>query len=171
MVFSVAKEKLYSWGLYAGDIDRLRSYTPIDQLDGTQDHRDPAGAARRRVIVWIRQSSRDEGRPGDLVELDEPKRPFHDTFAEARAGGGPVEDLPVSPREGAVMGWAPNRDGELGLCMTWLNGRTRLYHYLRASDSWAPVPLALGTCGGWPSSIPTSGTSGSSRIRRGPATS
>jgi dipeptidyl aminopeptidase/acylaminoacyl peptidase len=141
VVFSVAKEKLYSWGLYAGDIDRLRSYTPIDQLDGTQIIGIPRSRSGR-VIVWIRQSSRDEGRPGDLVELDAGGHTR--TFAEARAGGALMKTY-RPPREGTVMNWAPNRDGELGLCMTWLNGRTRLYHYLRASDSWAPVPLALGT--------------------------
>jgi acetyl esterase/lipase len=140
VVFSVARDKVYMWGLYAADIRRLQSYSPLNQFDGTEI----IGMPRSRpgsVIVWIRQSARDDGRPGSLVELNAGSNSR--SFDEARAGEAVVRTY-RPPKEGVVMAWAPNRDGDLGLCMTWLNSRTHLFRFLRATDSWREVPLALG---------------------------
>jgi hypothetical protein len=156
VVFNVLREKLYSWGLYTGRIDRMEDFSPIDRFDVT----DIIGVPRARpgrAIVWIRQAMRDQGRPGPLVELNA-ERYFsasdvfnHDTVMLGRSvsGAGPGENEAVTrtyspPKVGVVMSYKADQDGELALCWTWLNGRTHLFHFLAASNAWREVALAQG---------------------------
>ncbi len=139
VVFNVLRDKLYSWGLYSGEIARLDEFTPIDQYDGTEI----IGVPKSRpgdVLVWIRQSARNEGRPGPLEELD--ARRSLDPF-DAHRVDAVVRDY-YPPKVGAVMRYMADRDGDLALCMTWLDGRARLFRFQRPTNSWREVDVPLG---------------------------
>jgi dipeptidyl aminopeptidase/acylaminoacyl peptidase len=140
VVFNVLRDKLYSWGLYTAGIGNLERYTPINQFDGTEI----IGVPRSRpdhVIVWIRQSARDDGRPGALVELNAASNlntfDARNSYAVVRTYG--------APRLGAVMVYRSDQQGDLSLCVTWLKGQTHLFHYLPANDRWREIWLAPGT--------------------------
>jgi dipeptidyl aminopeptidase/acylaminoacyl peptidase len=139
VVFNVLKEKLYSWGLYTGRIDRMEEFSPINRFDGTEI----IGVPRARpgdVIVWIRQSLRDDGRPGPLVELNASR---YLTAQDARNNEAVMRTY-YPPKVGAVMSYRADQAGDLALCATWLNGRMHLFHFLGASGTWKEVNLALG---------------------------
>jgi dipeptidyl aminopeptidase/acylaminoacyl peptidase len=139
VVFNVLKEKLYSWGLYTGDISRLDQFTPINQFDGTEI----IGVPRSRpgdVLVWIRQSARDDGRPGPLVELD--ARRTLDPF-DARNNYAVVRDY-YPPKVGAVMNYRADQEGDLSLCVTWLDGSAHLFQFVRATSGWREVDVGKG---------------------------
>ncbi len=139
LVFNVLRDKLYSWGLYSADIGRIEHYIPINQFDGTEIIGVPR-ARPDRVLVWIRQSSRDDGRPGPLVELNARR---YLTANDARNNEGVVRNY-WPPKLGTVMAYRADNDGDLALCMTWLNGRTHLFHYHPAGDAWSEVSLLPG---------------------------
>jgi acetyl esterase/lipase len=142
ILFSVAKNKVYSWGLYSAGIDDLGRHTPIDIYDAMKIIGVPK-ARPGRVLVWITQAARDEGRPGPLVELDADRHPS----ASRSRGLGDAVALARSyppPRGGTVIGWDAGRDGELALCETWLNARVHFNLYLPASGAWREIDLPLG---------------------------
>jgi dipeptidyl aminopeptidase/acylaminoacyl peptidase len=139
LVFNVLRDKLYSWGLYAGEIGHLERFSPINQFDGTEIIGVPK-ARPNRVLVWIRQSARDQGRPGPLVELN--ARRFL-TAADARNSAAVVRTY-WPPKIGTVMAYRADQDGDLALCMTWLNGRAHLFHFHPESNGWSEVGLPPG---------------------------
>ena len=141
VLFTVTKEKVYSWGLYSARIDRLESPLAIDNFDAIRIVGLPE-ARPGRVLVWILQSSMDEGRPGGFVELDTnrilaPSEIAHRNDALVRSY--------TPPGDGPVVSWGSNRQGDLALCTTWSNGN---YHYPpvpRRRDRWRDVVLPPGT--------------------------
>lgn len=137
VIFNVLRDKLYSWGIYSAGINRLESFKPINTYDGTQIVGIPRSRPGR-VLVWITQSAEDSGRPGDLVELEALRG--LDAY-EARRGEAVVHTY-APPRLGTVIGWDADQDGELALCVTWLNGRTHLFHYIPGGrGAWKEVPI------------------------------
>ncbi len=139
LVFNVLRDKLYSWGLYSTEISHTERYIPINQFDATEIVGVPK-ARPGRVLVWIRQASRDEGRPGSLLELNAKR---YQTAADARNGAG-VARTYSPPKLGVVMGYRSDQDGELALCVTWLNGRAHLFHFHPAGNSWSEVGVPPG---------------------------
>lgn len=140
VVFSVSKEKVYSFGLYAASIASLFRYTPINEYDGTEVIGVPR-ARPNRVLVWIRQSAQDDGRPGPLLELDASHRAS--AFDTANRSAAVVRSY-SPPKDGPVIRWDSDREGDLALCMTWARGRSHLHRYQAASNSWVDVRLPLG---------------------------
>lgn len=160
LIFSVSKDKIYSWGLYSATINHLERFTPLDRFDVTQ----VVGVPRSRpdrVLVWIRQSAKDDNRPGPLLELDASHRTgsFEEVVewnAMARSYTMPESALEGSggwnalvrsykpPQDGPVLAWDTDREGDLALCTTLVEGRSRLHRYVRASDSWSDVALPPG---------------------------
>ncbi|MGA2018056.1 MAG: alpha/beta fold hydrolase [Opitutaceae bacterium] len=141
VLFTVTKEKVYSWGLYSARIDRLDSPLAIDNFDAIRIVGLP-DARPGRVLVWIMQSSLDEGRPGGLVELDTnrvlaPSEISRRNDALARSYS--------PPSDGPVVSWGSNRQGDLALCTTWSNGNYHLHRYLPSRGSWRDVVLPPGT--------------------------
>jgi acetyl esterase/lipase len=134
MVFNVLRDKLYSWGLYSAEIAHMERFIPLNQFDGTEIVGVPQ-ARGDRVLTWIRQSSRDEGRPGPLVELNARR---YMTANDARDGAGVMHTY-RPPKLGVVMAYRADQDGNLALCMTWLNGRAHLFHYHPDGGSWSEV--------------------------------
>jgi dipeptidyl aminopeptidase/acylaminoacyl peptidase len=139
VIFSVFKDKIYSYGLYASDLDHLGRIGSIDSLDATR----VVGIPRDRpgsVIVWILASARDQGRPGGLFELDASREGDN---AQGPWGGEwkALERRYVPPRFGTVTGWKADRRGDLGLCFTWLDGKYHLFHRDPATDGWNEIPV------------------------------
>jgi acetyl esterase/lipase len=138
VVFNVSRNKVYSWGLYSARLETLDRFAPIDSFDVTQVVGLPRGRPGR-ILVWVTQSSRDSGRPGELLELDADRVPG--AFDRPGAGGTSIVRSYSPPEDGPVVGWECNRIGELALCTTWSGGQFRLHRYLPASRTWARVPL------------------------------
>jgi dipeptidyl aminopeptidase/acylaminoacyl peptidase len=139
MVFNVLKDKLYSWGLYTADIEHLERFGAINRYDGTYIVGVPR-ARPGRVIVWITQSSADEGRPGPLVELDA-HRPMNTLNARISDD---VVHLYRPPKLGVVLSYHADQAGDLALCMTWLRGRTHLFRYHPSEANWTEVAMGPG---------------------------
>jgi acetyl esterase/lipase len=140
VVFNVLRDKLRSWGLYTGNIDRLDRFGAIDKYDVTSIVGVPR-ARPERAIVWITQSAEDQGRPGPLLELD--TRRALDVLDHRTVEAVVHQYRP--PKLGVVMSYHADQAGELALCVTWLQGRTHLFHYHPGAGSWSEVPLDLGT--------------------------
>jgi dipeptidyl aminopeptidase/acylaminoacyl peptidase len=142
VVFSISKDKVYSWGLYSARLQHLNRTAPLDNFDATE----VVGVPRERpgrVLVWVTQSSQDEGRPGNLLEINADLMPSD--FERPSAGSTSVVRTYAPPDDGPVVGWESNRVGELALCTTWSGGQYRLHRYLRASRTWVNVPIAART--------------------------
>jgi dipeptidyl aminopeptidase/acylaminoacyl peptidase len=158
LIFSVSKDKIYSWGLYSATLDHLERFTPIDKFDVTQF----VGVPRSRpdhALVWVRQSARDDNRPGPLLEIDANRglSSFDEgwnamvrsyTMPEgALEGSGGWNALVRSyrpPGDGPVLAWDADRQGELALCATLVGGRVVLHRYERRSDTWAEMAIPPG---------------------------
>jgi dipeptidyl aminopeptidase/acylaminoacyl peptidase len=138
LVFGITKEKILSWGLYASRIGHLDRFVAIDKFDAAQ----VVGIPRERagkVLVWITQSSVDQGRPGNLVELDADRVGTDIDRPGLRSSA--VMHAYLPPTDGPVVSWQSDANGELALCTTWSNGKERLHRYFSASKAWADVPL------------------------------
>ena len=148
LIFSLAKDKIYTWGLYSATVDHLERFTPIDRFDVTQVVGVPQSRPDR-VLVWIRQSAKDDNRPGPAARAR--RRPhaerlrrgagverdgalLHDARERARGERGMERDgalLQAAPgRPGAVLGHGPG-------------GRPRPLHDARRGQGAAP-PLRAG---------------------------
>ncbi len=141
VVFSIAKDKVYAFGLYTAKIDRLESFTPIENFDATQI----VGIPRTRpgsVLVWIVASAVESGRPGDLLELD--ANHIRSAFDKPRRGDTTLRAY-KPPTGDPVVGWGVDQDGDLALCHTWALGLDHYYRYHRPSDSWSEIRLAPGS--------------------------
>ncbi len=139
VVFTVLKDKIYSFGLYAADLDHLSRVGSIDALDATQIIGIPQDRPEH-VIVWIRASARDRGRPGGLFELDASQ---NGNNAQEAWGGAwkALERRYAPPKEGAVTGWKSDRKGDLGLCFTWLDGKYHLFRWEPTTNAWRELPM------------------------------
>jgi acetyl esterase/lipase len=140
VVFSVRKDKLYSWGLYSAKVNDLERYTPINRNDVTRIVGIPL-ARPGHVLVWILKSSNENGRPGRLEEFNAGRTvgPF-----ESWQPGEALVRLYDPPSDGPVTQWDADRNGELALCQTWANRGYQTYHYAPASNSWSRVNLPHG---------------------------
>ncbi len=139
VLFNIVRGKIYAWGLFTVKLDRLDRQYPINTFDATQI----VGLPRLRpgrVLVWIVKSADQRGKPGPLVELDVDRAPSDLTLNNRNDAF--VRSYPP-PKDGTVVGWASNQDGELALCITWSAGRSHLHRYLHASATWREVPVDL----------------------------
>jgi len=140
ILFSVAKDKVYSWGLYSARLDNLDRPRTIDNFDVTQIIGVPVDRPGR-VLVWILQESADQGRPGGLIELD-----CNRDLAGTRVLR--IADAAVrtysQPGDGPVIGWEADRRGDLALCTTWSGGAARVSRYDPDTRSWSRIPLPDG---------------------------
>lgn len=160
LIFSLAKDKIYTWGLYSATVDHLERFTPIDRFDVTQVVGVPLSRPDR-VLVWIRQSAKDDNRPGPLLELDAGHNPsafdgelgwnamvrsytMPESALEGSGGWNAMVRSYKPPGDGPVLAWDADREGDLGLCTTLVRGRGRLHRYERATDTWQDVAVPPG---------------------------
>ncbi|HEY1793937.1 MAG TPA: alpha/beta fold hydrolase [Opitutaceae bacterium] len=137
VVFSIRRDKIYSWGLYAADIDRFNRYVPIDGFDGIRLIGTPASEPGE-VLAWITQDSRNLGRPGPLVSLDASRNWYTPEDTRYRAS---ITHTFAPPRFGDVVGWMTDQNGELALCTAYFRGRDYVFRYQPKSGSWQVVDM------------------------------
>jgi dipeptidyl aminopeptidase/acylaminoacyl peptidase len=140
IIFNVLREKLYSWGLYVAELNHMADYYTLNHYDVTSI----IGLPQNRpghVLVWSVQASGNKHLPGNLVEIDIARAKDEIRNPIDRYRGFLRKYSP--PKDGIVVGWLANREGDLALCLTYAEGRTKLHRYQRSSDSWREVPLDL----------------------------
>jgi acetyl esterase/lipase len=140
VVFSVRNEKMYSLGLFSARIADLDEYVPINSFDVTE----VIGIPRDRpghLLVWVVKSWRSK-RPGPLLELNAALTINKlDAFTTQKAAVRTYRPPPSGP----VIGWVSDRNGELALCATVVNGGIQWFSYAAATDSWSKVVLPVGS--------------------------
>lgn len=137
LVFSVARDNLYAWGLYAVARDDTRKVTTLNTRDAVQVLGSPR-ARPDRLLVWIRRSARDEGRPAGIVEVDlrRDSRAFgQESDANVRAS---ISD---PPGVDGVRSWLRDRQGEVRYAIVHRDGELGLRR--RDGDAWTPVAISL----------------------------
>jgi len=137
VVFSVVRDNLFSWGLYAMTIDEAKKVIPLNNYDVIE----VLGSSRARpenLLVYVARSARDQGRPGGLQELD--LRRGH-TNAFGSSGNNIMNSLPLPPGDRAVR-WFRDRERELRYAITHEDADLKLYRRMDG-DRWKEVPLDL----------------------------
>ncbi|MBI3887330.1 MAG: S9 family peptidase [Opitutae bacterium] len=138
LVFSLARDNRYAWGLYAMQRDDARSVVTLNTYDAVE----VLGSPRARpdnLLVWIRQSARDEGREGDLVELDL-RRDHFSKFGGSRHNV--RHTYPPPPKTEGILRWFRDRRGEVRYATTHDHGRLQFFRR-RDDDRWDPVAIDL----------------------------
>jgi dipeptidyl aminopeptidase/acylaminoacyl peptidase len=136
VLFNVSRSKLYAWGLYAASIGFLDRPVAINDYDATR----LVGVSRNRpgrILVWIVQSAKHDGEPGELVEYDALHGSSLNDKSSQRAF---VRSYPPPTRD-TLLGWTSGHDGELALCATRRDGRYIAHRYSRAERGWSLVNL------------------------------
>lgn len=137
VVFSVNREKLYSWGLYAMKVEQPQRVVTLNNFDVV----DVLGTPRARpdhVQVYIARSARNEGRPGGLLELDL-KRDHTSRFGDS---GRNIRDVIPLPPGDAVRRWFRDRTGEVRYAVAHRGAELSLHRRL-PDGKWKPIPISL----------------------------
>ncbi len=136
VVFSLARDNLYAWGLYAMKRDDSRSIVTLNEHDVVE----VLGSPRARpdnLFVWVRRSARDEGRPGRLLELDLRKN-SRDHFGHD--GINIRGSIAPPPKTEGVLRWWRDREGEIRYALAYQKAQTQLFR--RETDGlWTPLAL------------------------------
>ena len=132
IVFTATQDKMYEYGLYAANIHDLERAMAINRFDSTQVVGLPQDRPDR-VLLWIKMwhDAHDQP-PPSLVEVNS----LDNAFTE-----NPVVQTFREPRDGPVVSWGTDRQGELALCTTWSKGAYHLHRYHPQSKSWTDIPL------------------------------
>jgi dipeptidyl aminopeptidase/acylaminoacyl peptidase len=141
LVFNLSRDKIYSFGLYAAERERLGRNFPIRLQDATLIVGTPK-ARPNNVLVWEQQSAENQGQPGGLVELSSTRSVIDSVTGGRQATANIVKSYPA-PKSGVVTGWFADREGELCLCMTYEQKKSHLHRYRAATGDWQAVPLDL----------------------------
>lgn len=137
VVFSVSRDKLYSWGLYAMKIKQTDRVVTVNNYDVVQ----VLGSPRARpdnVQVYVARSVRNNGRPGDLLELDLKR---NNTNRRGDSGQNIRDKIPLPPGD-AALAWFRDRTGEVRYAVTHRKSVQRLYRRL-ADDTWKEIAIDL----------------------------
>lgn len=138
IVYTVIRDHLYAWGLYTVMRDDPKKITTLNINDVVE----VLGSPRARpdnLVVWIRRSARNEGRPGGLLELDL-RRGLRSTFSGE--ANNIRHTIPQPPHSSAVLHWFRDRQGEVRYAITHDRGRLQLAR--RESDEhWEFIKIDL----------------------------
>lgn len=138
VVFSVARENLYAWGLYAMKASDSRSIVTLNQYDVVRVLGEPH-ARPDNLLVWIRKSSRNSGRAGGLLELDLRRSAvsrFGETSHNVRS------EIPGPSDVSGILGWFRDRAGEVRYALAHRDGVFQLSRR-DDKDKWQEIPLNL----------------------------
>ncbi len=136
VVFTVTKDNIYASGLYVAPWDHVERPVTLNLRDAVQI----IGSPRERpdhLLVWVRRSAREEGRPGPLVEIDLTRR-YSQPFDENP--GGVLRSLPFPPAD-SVRGWLQDRKGEIRYAIGLNKGKTEFFR--RDGEKWTRVAIDL----------------------------
>ncbi|MDD2762469.1 MAG: alpha/beta fold hydrolase [Opitutaceae bacterium] len=152
LIFSLTMEKRYAEGVLVADIDRLDRCYPVLQADAVYVLAVPKKSPQK-PLVWIRQDAFDDGRDGGVVQLDalldkgEVVRLGWVTLdAQTWATIGENNQRHVlksypAPEGGMVIGYLPDKDGELAFGITSKDGQKTLHRF--ADGRWSKCPVNL----------------------------
>lgn len=137
IVFTVTRDNLYATGLFITHHDLGR---PPEILNG-RDVVEVLGSPEARpdsLLVWVRRSARNRGRPGSLVEINLRRKSGKGFDEDSRMISSTIQP---PPGEG-VRGWLTDRSGEIRYAIS--NQDTNLSLYRReAGRNWSLVAADL----------------------------
>jgi dipeptidyl aminopeptidase/acylaminoacyl peptidase len=137
IAFTVTQDNLYARGLLLVDRDLAKPPVNLNERDSVQMLGTP-DARPDRLLVWVRGSARNEGRTGDLVELNLKWR------TERGFDVDPLiitATIPNPPGDG-VRGWLGDRTGEIRYAVSHKAGAVSLYR--REPDGkWTKLAIDL----------------------------
>lgn len=145
LLFSIIKDKLYSVGLFAVSLDRFGGAYPLQRYNVVI----PVGFPRARpteVIIWIKNSAKDHAADGGVFRIDTRKKSFDSKDASiALSGDDGLRALVVrrypDPKEGDVVSYISDKDGELAFALIAKNGVFTLHRLV--DDKWIRCPIDL----------------------------
>lgn len=135
IVFTVSQDNIYASGLFSIPRDCASEPKLLNGLDAVQILGSPK-ARPDHLFVWVRRSARNDGRPGDLVELDLKRRfrtPFDQDYSQ-------VTTVPTPPGD-SISAWLQDRQGEIRYAVTQTKGRFLLSR--RDEKQWTPLNVDL----------------------------
>ena len=138
VVFSVTRDNIYATGLLSAPRDLVRSPKVLNERDVVQVIGTP-NARPDNLFVWVRQSARDNGRPGSLVEINARRRSDRGFDADSTQ----ISDIVPDPPGEGVRGWIPDLTGEIRYAVTYKDGRLSLYRREADNRTWTRVSLNL----------------------------
>ena len=140
VVFTVSRDNIYATGLLSVPRDLVRSPKVLNERDAVQVLGSP-DARPDNLFVWVRQSARDDGRPGALVEVNVRSRSERGFDADSTQ----IRDIVPDPPGEGVRGWIPDLTGEVRYAVTHKNGNLSLYRRETDNRTWTRVSLNLDT--------------------------
>ena len=137
LVFTLTRDNFYATGLFITHRDLAGRPAIVNGRDAVSVLGSPE-ARPDNLLVWVRQSARDLGRPGALVEVNLRRKSEEGFDADPKVISSTVE---LPPGEG-VRGWLTDRAGEVRYALSHQNGRLSLYR--RETDrSWTRLTVDL----------------------------
>ena len=145
ILFSIIKDKLYSVGLFAVSLNHLSDAYPLQRYNVVI----PVGFPRAKpteVIIWIKNSAMDHGADGGVYKIDTGKNNFDTKDGSIALNGDDglrafiVRGYP-NIRDGDVVSYISDVNGELAFAMTAKNGMFTLYRLV--DDKWVRCPIDL----------------------------
>lgn len=147
LLFNVAKDKLYSLGLYSVSPARLNRHIPIRLFDVIDLVGIPK-ARPDRALIWIRSSAMDDGRSGRLHEINT-RRSLEPMLADTRGGStlspGQLSESVTKTYpapDGLVLGYAADLDGEPAFAFRFLKNTVTYAYWDGAAQAWRDPPPA-----------------------------
>lgn len=138
LVFSIARDRLYAWGLYAMAVSDRRRIVTLNTHDLVRVLGTPL-ARPDNLLVWIEKSAQTNGRPGGLLELDLRRNALSDA---GESGHNFRSAVPLPPNTDGVLRWFLDREGEVRYAVVHRDGVTGISRR-DAGDTWQQVPLDL----------------------------
>lgn len=138
ILFNVSKDKLYAFGLFAADLGNLDKNFAVNMYDATRIIGVPK-ARPNHALVWITGDAEDEGRVGDLVELNSrlSVKSLRGTIDSNKS----VVRHYRAPKGYDVIAWETDAQGELALCVTYKDSRFQLHRYLPETSQWRLIEI------------------------------
>ncbi len=139
IVFSVARDKMYAHGLYSILWDKPAKLATHNRYDALQVLGTPH-ARPSNLHVWIRQAARQEGAPGDLLEINL-QRDLGRRLATRESVSNVVQAIAPPPGTSALR-WLLDGENEVRYVIAHSAGNLRCYRR-EAKGHWVLLPLDI----------------------------
>lgn len=137
IVFTVTRDNLYATGLFITHRDLGRRPEILNGRDAVEVLGSPE-ARPDNLLVWVRQSSRDRGRPGSLVEINLRRKSEKGFDEDSRMISSTIQPPPGE----SVRAWLPDHAGEIRYAVSHQDGKFSLYRR-EVDKSWTRLILNL----------------------------
>lgn len=136
VVFTVARDTHFAWGLYAMSRDNPRNIVTLNESD-VIDVLGPPRARTENLLVLVRKSARGGHGTTGVFEINLGKN-FRSNFGVF--GKNIVRAYSPPAAIDGIMRWWRDRDGEIRYVLAHRKGKRQLFR-LEADDRWTAVPL------------------------------